>query len=99
MGRQCVVPQLLAGVLPMAGQGALTAMLHGLCADTSEGPAWALEHAQVLAFHTLSRLQQLHLNVELSSRGVFSRADSTSAFKPGIGGLGAHMPSPLVDAL
>lgn len=47
MGRQCVVPQLLSGVLPLAGQGALAAMLHGLCADAPDGPAWALLHPQV----------------------------------------------------
>ena len=44
-----MVPQLMAGILPLAGQGALAAMLHGLCADASDGPAWALLHAQVSA--------------------------------------------------
>ena len=49
VGRQCVVPQLLAGILPLAGQGALSAMLHSICADSPEGPAWALVNVQVCA--------------------------------------------------
>lgn len=46
VGRQCVVPMLLAGIMPFVGQGALTAMLHGLCADSADGACWALMHAQ-----------------------------------------------------
>lgn len=51
VGRQTVLPQLLAGVLPLAGPGALNAMLQGLCADGTDGQdAWMLQHVQVCDF-------------------------------------------------
>ena len=42
MGRLCVLPVLLAGVLPGSGVGALSELLRCMASDAATGQAWAL---------------------------------------------------------
>jgi len=46
LGRLCVLPVLLAGVLPGAGVGALPALLRAAASDAGGGPAWGLLYPQ-----------------------------------------------------
>ncbi|KAK9813191.1 hypothetical protein WJX72_010407 [[Myrmecia] bisecta] len=46
VGRMCVLPVLLAGVLPGAGRNGLVAFLRHIMTDTITGEAWALQHPQ-----------------------------------------------------
>ncbi|KAK9812139.1 hypothetical protein WJX73_010615 [Symbiochloris irregularis] len=83
VGRQTVLPQLLAGVLPLAGPGALTAMLQGLCADAADGQdAWMLQHVQdaVSAVHFCGQYEEVQAPLLSVMREL---ANST--------GQGAHM--------
>ena len=42
MGRLCVLPVLLAAVLPGSGVGALPELLRCVASDAATGQAWAL---------------------------------------------------------
>lgn len=42
MGRLCVLPALLAAVLPGSGVGALPELLRCVASDAATGQAWAL---------------------------------------------------------
>ena len=52
VGRLCVLPQLLAAVLPCSGAGALAQTLRSLMMDASDEEAWALSHPTVRLPHT-----------------------------------------------
>ena len=53
-GRLCILPLLLASVLPLTAPGAVLDMLRTLCHDTPSAPAWASQYPQVGSAHLQS---------------------------------------------
>ncbi|GMH34414.1 hypothetical protein BSKO_02248 [Bryopsis sp. KO-2023] len=75
VGRACVFPALLAGVLPQAGKGRVTAYVRSLLSETGRGETWVIQHKK----ESLAALQFAGLFSEGSSQLLGLLRDSVKS--------------------